>query len=173
MNKFRCVLMSVAMLVGASAFGAAKVNTLIINRTDGKIDKIAMHQDLDVSLNDKGEILMVHPEVTVAYPLELVKSFTPGYYTFTSGNYYSGDHQVDNGQEDAIVAPENEGVSVIIDRETIAVSGLKGSLLLVDMHGKTIRRSESVDGQAQIAIGSLADGVYVLIADKTTLKIRI
>lgn len=173
MSKFRFILMSVALLVGVSAFGASKVNTLVINRTDGKTDKIAMHKDLDISVNDKGEILMARPEITVAYPRELVKSFTVGFQTFASGNYYIGDHQVNKDSEDAIAVPEVDGVSVVVDREVIGVSGVSGSVMLVDMQGKMVRSRKAVDGQAQISIGSLTAGVYVLIADKTTLKIQI
>ncbi len=166
-------MIGASLLAGAVTAGARTINTLVINRTDGKTDKIAMHKNLDISLNEKGEILMVHPEVTVAYPREQVKSFTAGFQAFTSGTYYIGENQVKEDPDDAIVAPEADGVSVVIDRTVISVSGVETCVKLVDLQGKTIRVSNAADGYAEIHIAELPAGVYILIADKTTLKIKI
>lgn len=173
MNRFRVLLMCASLLAGAATAGARTINTLVINRTDGKTDKIAMHKNLDISLNDKDEILMVHPEVTVAYPREQVKSFTVGFQAFAAGTYYIGENQVNNDPEDAIVAPEADGVSIMIDRTVISVSGVETGVRLIDLQGKTVASREAADGHVEIPIAELPAGVYVLIADKTTLKIKI
>lgn len=170
MSKFKVFLICMSMLAGGVTAGAKTINTLVINRTDGKTDKIAMHRNLDVSINDKGEILMVHPEVTVAYPREQVKNFTVGFQAFAAGMYYIGDNQVK--EEDAVVAPEVDGVTVLIDRSVIAVSGVKQGVRLIDLQGKTVV-NRAVSGSVEISIAELPAGVYVLVADKTTLKIKI
>ena len=173
MNKFRAFLMCASLLAGAVTAGARTINTLVINRTDGKTDKIAMHKNLDISLNDKGEILMVHPEVTVAYPREQVKSFTVGFQTFAAGSYYIGENQVKEDPDDAIIAPEADGVSVVIDRTAISVSGVETGVKLIDLKGTTVAARSAAGGSVEISIASLPAGVYILIADKTTLKIKI
>lgn len=183
MNKFRVFLVCASLLTATMAVGARTINTLVINRTDGKVDKIAMHKNLDISLNDKGEILMVHPEVTVAYPREQVKSFTAGFQAFASGSYYIGENQVkedpedpkdsEDPEEDAIADVTADGVSIVIDREVISVSGVENGVKLVDLQGKTVVSRKPADGSVKISIAGLPSGVYILIADKTTLKIKI
>ena len=180
MNKFRVFLVCASLLTATMAVGARTINTLVINRTDGKVDKIAMHKNLDISLNDKGEILMVHPEVTVAYPREQVKSFTAGFQAFASGSYYIGENQVKEDpedpkdpEEDAIADVAADGVSIVIDRAVISVSGVENGVKLVDLQGKTVVLRKPADGSVEISIAGLSSGVYILIADKTTLKIKI
>lgn len=180
MNKFRVFLVCASLLTATMAVGARTINTLVINRTDGKVDKIAMHKNLDISLNDKGEILMVHPEVTVAYPREQVKSFTAGFQAFASGSYYIGENQVKEDpedpkdpEEDAIADVAAGGVSIVIDRAVISVSGVENGVKLVDLQGKTVASRKPADGSVEISIAGLPSGVYILIADKTTLKIKI
>ena len=180
MNKFRVFLVCASLLTATMAVGARTINTLVINRTDGKVDKIAMHKNLDISLNDKGEILMVHPEVTVAYPREQVKSFSAGFQAFASGSYYIGENQVKEDpedpkdpEEDAIADVAADGVSIVIDRAVISVSGVENGVKLVDLQGKTVVSRKPADGSVEISIAGLPSGVYILIADKTTLKIKI
>lgn len=166
--------MSAAILAGGMVAGARTINTLIINRTDGKVDKIAMNENLDIHLGAKGdEVMLVHPSITVAYPLSFVKTYTVGFQNFATGNYYIGDHEVKDEPDDAIVAPEVDGLEIAIENGVIRIGGLKGDARLIDLGGKTLVSVKPASGTAEIRTETLPSGVYLLSADKTTLKIKI
>lgn len=171
MNKLRALIMCVAVLLGGAAASARNINTLVINRTDGKTDKIALHKDLNITRAENGDILMVHPNITVAYPCELVKTFTAGFQSFATGTYYTGDHEF---KEDGITAPEADGLSINIEANAIRIAGLdEGSARLIDLQGKTIVSVAVKGGEAVVSTASVPSGVYLLTAGKTTLKIKL
>ena len=171
MNKLRALIICVAVLVGGAAASARNVNTLVINRTDGKTDKIALHKDLNITQSENGDILMVHPNITVTYPCELVKTLTGGFQTFATGNYYIGDHEL---KPDAIEAPEVEGLTINIETDAIRIAGLgESSVRLIDLQGKTIVSVAVQGGEAVVSTASIPAGVYLLAAGKTTLKVKL
>ena len=171
MNKLRALIMCAVVLAGGAAAVARNVNTLVINRTDGKTDKIALNKDLNVTQAENGDIMMVHPNITVAYPIELVKSLTPGFHSFATGNYYIGDHEF---KEDAIEAPEVDGLTISIEADAIRIAGLgEDSVRLIDLQGKTIVSVAAQGGEAVVSTASIPSGVYLLCAGKTTLKVKL
>lgn len=170
MNKLKAILMCVSLLAGGLAASARNVNTLLINRTDGKTDKIAIHKDLNVTRAENGDILMVHPSITVAYPVDLVKNISPGFQSFATGSYYIGDHEL---KEDALTAPEVDGLTFAIEDNQIIISGLQNSARLIDLSGKVIFQSGATGGRTIIPTASLPGGVYLLQADTTTVKVKI
>ena len=175
MKKIRATFLSAAMLLGSLVSGARTINTLIINRTDGKTDKIAMNADLDISLNEDGDILLVHPAITVSYPQASVKYFSAGFQNFATGKYYIGDHELKDDEEDGIAVPEVDGLEITVDGAVIRISGLsRGSdARLIALDGKEIVRVRPTDGRAEIRTSGLTAGIYLLVAGNTTVKIRI
>ncbi len=173
MNRLRALLICLPLLCGGFAAAAKNINTLIINRTDGKTDRIAIHKDLNVTRADNGDILFVHPSITVAYPVELVKNLTPGFYSFATDNYYIGDHELKEEEEDAISAPEVSGLALEILQGQIVISGLQSGVRLIDLGGKVIDQAPASEGRAVISTASLPAGVYLLQAGQTTFKVKI
>ena len=171
MNKLKAILMCAALLAGGFAASARNVNTLLINRTDGKTDKIAIHKELNITRAENGDILMVHPSITVAYPVDLVKNLTPGFQSFATDKYYIGDHELK--EEDALTAPEVDGLSFSIVENQIIITGMQTGVRLIDLSGKVIYQASASDGQATISTTALPTGVYLLQADSTTVKVKI
>ena len=170
MNKLKAILMCASLLAGGLAASARNINTLLINRTDGKTDKIAIHKDLNVTRAENGDILMVHPSITVAYPVDLVKNISPGFQSYATDSYYIGDHEL---KEDALTAPEVDGLSFSIGENQIVITGLQTSARLIGLGGTIVFQTPASNGQAIISTASLPAGVYLLQADSTTVKVKI
>ena len=164
--------MSAALCVGGFAAFARNVNAFIINRTDGVKDYLALNAGLKVQQSPEGDLLLVHPSVTVCYPLNLINYISPGNRSFSAGQYYIGDHVYDPNQ-DAIVAPEIDGLTLSVSDGLVSLSGVKSDVKVVDMQGKTLLSASPSDGRVEIQTSRLPAGVYLLIVNQTTLKIKL
>lgn len=170
MKLFRAVILCAVVSFSAFSALARNINTVIINRTDGVKDRIAMNANLSISKADNGDLLMVHPNITVSYPTDLIQSVTVGYYSFPSGKYYYGDHEL---IPDAIEAPEVDGLSVSVSENSVSIGGLKTDVSLIDLQGKVLMTVKPHNGEAEISTSQLPAGVYIIAANRTTLKIKL
>lgn len=134
-------------------------NVLCINRTDGITEHLQLHADLRFGLSPEGNIRITHPQVTVEIPREDVKDFTVIEGT-TLGEPYDGDYS-------GIDETAAHDVKISITPDAISVSGAEG-IVLYDLKGAKVASADSV-----IKTSSLAKGVYIVKAGKTTLKITL
>lgn len=149
---------------------AKSINLLEINRVDGKKDKLKLHESLQIRAGEKGDILLVHPNITCSYPVADVKNFTFAEGTLDSD--YSGDYELREEPEDGIAQPACTGVTISIRPDAIIVEGASESITLHSVSGLQAGQWP-VAPRVQIPIASLAPGVYILRADSTTLKISL
>lgn len=164
--------MSAVLCVGALAASARNINAFIINRTDGVKDRLALHADLKVQQSPEGDLLLVHPSVTVCYPLALVKYISPGFQSFSSGQYYLGDHVYDP-EAGSILTPEVDGMTLSISDGLVTLTGVNSEVKIIDLQGKTLLSVSPSDGCVEIETSRLPSGIYLLTANQTTLKIKL
>lgn len=170
--NLRAIILSAALCVGAMAASARNVNAFIINRTDGVKDRLALHADLKVQQSPEGDLLLVHPSITVCYPLELINYISPGFQSFSPGQYYLGDHVYDPEAE-SIEAPEVDGMSLTITDGLLTLGGVSSEVKIIDLQGKTLLSVAPADGRVEIRTAQFPGGVYLLTANQTTLKIKL
>lgn len=160
MQKILRVAVLAALLACFMPLSAGNnLNIINIIDNDGSCEQLALHEKLDMQLSADGALLLVHPEITVEYPLselshmEFANADDPG--------LYNGDHQA------AIDAPEAPARRITItpdfisgaDNETIAAFDLQG------------RRVASAKGSLRLA-DLPAGGVYIVRIGSTSLKIK-
>ena len=172
MNPFRAIILSAALCVGAASVSARNVNCFIINRTDGVKDRLALHADLKVQQTEAGDLLMVHPSVTVCYPLELISNISAGFQSFSNDQYYLGDHVYDP-EHDSIEAPEVDGLTISIADGVLTLGGVKTDVKIIDLQGKTLMNIAPADARVEVLTSQLPAGVYLLNVNQTTLKIKL
>ncbi|MDE6534677.1 MAG: T9SS type A sorting domain-containing protein [Muribaculaceae bacterium] len=170
--KLRAIILSAALCVGALASSARNVNAFIINRTDGVKDRLALHADLKVQQSPEGDLLLVHPSVTVCYPLDLVKYISPGFQSFSAGQYYIGDHVYDP-EAGSIQSPEVDGMTLSIADGLVTLSGVNSEVKIIDLQGKTLLSVSPSDGCVEIKTSQFPAGVYILNVNQTALKIKL
>lgn len=170
--NFRAILLSAALCVGALGASARNVNAFIINRTDGVKDRLAIHKDLKVQQSPEGDLLLVHPSVTVCYPLNLINNISGGFQSFATGQYYLGDHVYDPEQS-AIEAPEVDGLTLNISDGLMTLEGVRTDAKVIDLQGKTLLTVRPEQGRIEIHTAQIPAGVYLLTVNQTTLKIKI
>lgn len=141
------------------------LNVLHISRADGESEYLMLDPDLIIRFLPDA-ILLVHPEVTVEYPLDDLSKFI--YEYMENPVVYDGTH------ESARDALQQLGLQtgVVITRSEITVSGVD-SLSLYDLQGREQVRATGTDGCVTIQTASLPAGVYILRAGDLTLKVRI
>lgn len=160
-------LAALALCVAPGAY-AKTFNLLQINRVDGKQDKLRLHESLQIQAGEKGDILLVHPNITCSYPVADVKTFT-----FASGTLdsdYSGDYELKDEEES--IASVSTGVTIAIAPESITVSGATEAITLHGVNGIQVGQWPAA-ATVTIPTASLPHGVYILTADATTLKISL
>lgn len=172
MNFLKAIVLCAALCAGASAASARNVNAFIINRTDGVKDRLAIHKELKVQQSPEGDLLLVHPSVTVCYPLDLISNITAGFQSFAAGQYYLGDHVYDP-EQNAIEAPEVDGLTLNIADGLITLEGVRTDAQVIDLQGKTLLTVRPEQGRVEIHTAQIPAGVYLLTVNKTTLKIKI
>lgn len=170
--NLRAIILSAALCVGALAASARNVNAFIINRTDGVKDRLAIHADLKVQQSPEGDLLLVHPSVTVCYPLSLINYISAGFQSFSSGQYYTGDHVYDP-EANAIEAPEVDGMTLSISDGLVILTGVNSEVKVIDLKGKTLLSVAPSEGRVEIQTAQFPAGVYLLTANQTTLKIKL
>lgn len=156
-----------AFCVCGQAATPTTFNVVNINRVDGETERLLIDAKLDISLSDEVTLLLVHPEITVEYQLSEVETITfDRDDTFTG--LYEGDHQ--SGINDPEIA---EGETVIsVNTEEIRVSGGK-DIVLYDLKGVIVATSKAEGGVAVLSTASLPEGIYIVKAGNSTLKIKL
>lgn len=137
----------------------SNLNIINIVGTDGSREQLALHEKLDFKISANGALLLVHPEVTVEYPLselshlEFANTANPGLYT---GNHEAGI--------DAPQAPDHR-ITITPD----AISCADGEVLeAFDLKGRRI-----ASAKGELALKNLpAGGVYIVRIGSTSLKIK-
>lgn len=159
------ITLALAAAAGGFSAAASQPNVLCINRTDGAQDRLILSEKLDVKTSDEGNILLIHPEITVEYSIEEVRNFT--FEEVENPEVYEGDHQL------AIEAPEIAGHDISVSDDGVRISGAD-TAVLYDIQGRELMRRKSTSGESiLIETLSLPKGVYILRAGNTSLKIKI
>lgn len=164
---FLGALTALSLALAPAAYSKT-LNTLLINRVDGKQDKLKLHESLQIVPSEEGDILLIHPSVTCIYPLADVKSMTMTNNTAMTTDY-EGDYELKD--EDSI-AETTAGVTISIAPGAITVSGCSEAITLHAANGIETGRW-NVAPSVRISTSSLLPGVYILRAGATTLKVRI
>lgn len=159
------VLAALFCLSTPSLFGKT-INTLNINRKDGKTDQLALHADMQMRPGVDNNILLIHPQLTAEYSLDEVINFSYGYRNFSPGVYYSGDHQ-----QGSISAPTAAGVTISLQPEYVTVSGA-ASISLHALNGVELQKVKAAGAETVIDLSALPAGVYILTADSSTFKLK-
>lgn len=161
-----------ALIIGATcvcgqAATPTTFNVVNINRVDGETERLLIDAKLDISLSDEGTLLLVHPEITVEYQIEEVETITFDRDDSFSG-LYEGDHQ------SGINAPEiAEGETIIsVSHEEIRVSGGK-DIELYDLKGVKVATRKAEGGITVLPTTTLPEGIYIVKAGNSTLKIKL
>lgn len=165
-KQLKRLVAALVIAFGAICSNAATpiYNVLCINRTDGEVERLQLHADLRVGLSPEGHILLTHPEVIVEIPRDEVKDFTVVEDShFTS--VYDGNHS----GIDQVTAP---AANISISSTAISATGVDG-IAFYDLKGTQVTFAAAANGTATLAISSLAKGVYIVKAGKTTLKVTL
>lgn len=140
------------------AEAATAFNTLIINRTDGGKEYLALAIDYNV-LAVGDAIRIKHPKITIEFAMADVENFTFGDHKFGEGSVYEGDHAL--SAIDTVESADSEltfGDGEISSSRTITVYDLKGT---------EVARGNTVDTT------SLPAGIYIVKAGKSSFKIKL
>lgn len=134
-------------------------NVLCINRADGVTEHLQLHKDMRFGLSEEGNIRITHPDVIVEIAREDVKTFS-----VIEDKAFDGTYDGTHSGIDEAAAPV---VKISITPDAISVSGTEG-IVLYDLKGAKVASADSV-----IKTSTLAKGVYIVKAGKTTLKVTL
>lgn len=154
----------VAVVAATSAYAAnPTVNVLNINRTDGEVERLMLHQKLNVTLSSEGNIRLEHPEICVEIPAEQVRDFT-----FEQNDKMTGVY--DGNHEASIEVIEADGSPLLLSPREISSS--KG-IEVYNLKGNCVVRQSPVEGRAVVDISGMPKGVYIVKSGSVTLKVSL
>ncbi len=170
MRLFRFAAISFASLLTAAALNAKNINTLRVNRVDGKVDRVCLTDAVKFAPTDDGQIAVSGAHVTAIYPRDVVKSFTLGYYAWPAGSYYDGEYQFTGISE--VEAPQ--GVDFLLAPGQITVKGVGCSAVsIISLKGETLIKALPDNGQVVIDLSPLQSGIYIVSAGESSIKIKL
>jgi len=162
------MVLAVAVAASAATLSAATKDTpfniLCIDRADGVQERLMLDPALKITMSARGDILLIHPKITVEYTADEVSHFT--FTTETEPQLYVGDH------ESSISGPEAPDRTILITGGYVKVSGTD-DVTLHDVRGIEIARALTDGTSATLKTDGLPAGIYILRAGSTTLKIRL
>lgn len=135
------------------------LNIINIIGTDGSREQLALHEKLDFKISSEGALLLMHPEITVEYPLSELSRLE--FANVANPALYKGDHEA------GIDAPQAPDHRITITPESI--SGADNEPIeAFDLKGRRIAAAKG-----SLSLNRLpAGGVYIIRIGSTSLKIK-
>lgn len=171
MRLFRLAAVFVASLLATAAINAKNINTLRVNRVDGKVDRVCLTDDVTFMPTEDGQISIAGAHITAIYPRDVVKTFTLGYYAWPAGSYYDGEYQFTGISE---VEEASQGVDFLLEARQITVKGVGSKpVSIISLKGETLIKAQPQHGQVVIDLTGLQSGIYIVAAGSSTIKIKL
>lgn len=135
------------------------LNIVNIIGIDGSREQLALHEKLDFKISADGALLLVHPDITVEYPLSELSHLE--FANVANPALYKGDHEA------GIDAPEAPAHRITITPESI--SGADNEpIAAYDLQGRRIAAAKG-----SLSLSNLpAGGVYIVRIGSTSMKIK-
>lgn len=153
-----------APLLVAAENATATFNVMRIDRADGVTERLRLHPDLVVKFADNA-IFLIHPEITVEYPIDDLSSFT--YENAVNPGLYDGTHE-----SASISEVESDVKTITVTADEISVAGAD-PILLYDLRGVMKARGESDGTTATLSTSGLPAGIYIVRCGTLTLKLSL
>lgn len=153
------------MLVMASSLtGYAEITgylSIVFNRTDGSTLAIAIEDDMNVNLTD-GNVALSCAKGALIVPIDDLK-----YWSYSK-------KQGDNSQWSGIDKITDDTIDIILTENYVLLQNLpeNSSIRLVAMDGRVIV-ADKASGEYQLNISELAQGVYILTYNETSIKFAV
>ncbi|MDE7336370.1 MAG: hypothetical protein K2N10_08725 [Muribaculaceae bacterium] len=155
--RFAAIAAFLALFLPLNA--ADNLNIVNIIGTDGSREQLALHEKLDMKISPEGALLLIHPEVTVEYPLgelnrlEFAHVANPG--------LYKGDHEA------GIDAPQEPDNRITITPDAINCADSE-AIAAFDIQGRKV-----AEAKGSLSLNRLPKGgVYIVRIGSTSLKIK-
>lgn len=139
-------------------------NVVRIDRADGVIERLRLDPELVIKFAGNA-IFLVHPEITVEYPVDDLSSFT--YESVAAPGLYDGTHE-----SASLTEVEAPAKTVTITPDEISVAG-PDAILLYDLRGIMQARGESDGSVATLSTAGVPAGIYIVRCGALTLKISL